>query len=59
MSAVIAPLNAADAARASRAEPPYVPAATQEPTWVRLLLIAIALGFAFLFLLVPLAVVFT
>ena len=43
----------------ARVEPPYVPAATQEPTWVRLLLIAIALGFAFLFLLVPLAVVFT
>ena len=55
-------LTAADAARverAARAEPPYVPAATQEPTWVRLLLIAVALGFAFLFLLVPLAVVFT
>ncbi|MEO0317180.1 MAG: sulfate transporter permease subunit CysW [Pseudomonadota bacterium] len=48
-----------DAVKHARVEPPYVPAATQEPTWVRLLLIAIALGFAFLFLLVPLAVVFT
>ncbi len=45
--------------QASRIEPPYVPAATAEPAWVRLLLIGIALAFAFLFLLVPLAVVFT
>ncbi len=45
--------------QAARIEPPYVPAATAEPTWVRLLLIGIALAFAFLFLLVPLAVVFT
>jgi sulfate transport system permease protein len=44
---------------ASRIEPPYVPAATTEPAWVRALLIAIALGFAFLFLMVPLAVVFS
>ncbi len=50
--------NAAHAP-ASHIEPPYVPAATSEPAWVRLLLIAVALGFAFLFLLVPLAVVFT
>lgn len=42
-----------------RIEPPYVPAATSEPAWVRALLLAVALGFAFLFLLVPLAVVFT
>ncbi len=46
-------------APASRIEPPYVPAATSEPAWVRALLLAIALGFAVLFLLVPLAVVFT
>ncbi len=46
-------------ADAVRVEPPYVPAATQEPPWVRALLIALALGFAFLFLLVPLAVVFS
>ena len=43
----------------ARVEPPYVPAATTEPDWVRRLLIAVALGFALLFLLVPLAVVFT
>ena len=66
MSAAASPLSATHGSQgshgphaAARAEPPYVPAATQEPTWVRLLLIAIALGFAFLFLLVPLAVVFT
>ncbi len=61
MSATASTLGAAHGAHGAhaRAEPPYVPAATQEPTWVRLLLIAIALGFAFLFLLVPLAVVFT
>ncbi len=63
MSATASSLSATNGTQGShttaRAEPPYVPAATQEPTWVRLLLIAIALGFAFLFLLVPLAVVFT
>lgn len=40
-------------------EPPYIPSATTEPSWVKALLIATALGFAFLFLLMPLAVVFT
>lgn len=40
-------------------EPPYVPAATGEPVWVRIALITIAVGFAILFLLIPLAVVFT
>ncbi len=45
--------------KSARIEPPYVPAATSEPPWVRALLIGIALAFAFLFLLVPLAVVFT
>jgi sulfate transport system permease protein len=44
---------------AARVEPPYVPAATSEPSWVRIGLIAIAVGFAILFLLIPLAVVFT
>lgn len=44
--------------QAARIEPPYVPAATAEPAWVRALLIGIALAFAFLFLLVPLSVVF-
>ncbi len=60
-TSALQPAEAAPAAKAShtaRGEPPYVPAATQEPTWVRWLLIAIALGFAFLFLLVPLGVVF-
>ncbi len=54
-----APATHADSRTESRIEPPYVPAATSEPAWVRALLIAAALGFAFLFLLVPLAVVFT
>ena len=44
---------------AARIEPPYVPAATSEPAWVRIALIAIAVSFAILFLLIPLAVVFT
>jgi len=43
----------------ARIEPPYVPAATSEPNWVRFSLIVIAVGFAILFLLIPLAVVFT
>ncbi len=46
-------------AAAARIEPPYVPAATGEPGWVRIALITIAVGFAILFLLIPLAVVFT
>ena len=37
---------------AARIEPPYIPAATSEPNWVRFSLIAIAVGFAVLFLLV-------
>lgn len=56
MSAAVSPLAPPTMARI---EPPYVPAATSEPAWVRALLIGIALAFAFLFLLVPLAVVFT
>jgi sulfate transport system permease protein len=36
----------------------YVPAATQEPVWVRILLIATALAFLSIFLFVPLAAVF-
>lgn len=42
-----------------RFEPVFAPAATTEPRWVRALLITIALAFALLFLLIPLAVVFT
>ena len=41
-----------------RVEPPYLPTATTEPTWVRLSLIGIALLFSILFLLIPLAAVF-
>ena len=39
-------------------EPPFTPAATLEPFWVRALLITLALSFAALFLLVPLLAVF-
>ncbi len=46
------------AAEPRRIEPPYLPAATTEPTWVRLSLIGIALLFSILFLLIPLAAVF-
>ena len=46
------------AAETPRVEPPYLPAATTEPTWVRLSLIGIALLFSILFLLIPLAAVF-
>jgi sulfate transport system permease protein len=42
-----------------RGEPVYAPAATVEPTWVRVLLIGIALAFLTLFLFVPLVAVFT
>ena len=41
-----------------RAEPVHVPAATQEPFWVRVLLIGAALAFLSLFLFVPLLAVF-
>jgi sulfate transport system permease protein len=46
------------AAEPRRVEPPYLPAATTEPTWVRLSLIGIALLFSILFLFIPLAAVF-
>lgn len=56
----VAPAHTAlpSAAEPRRIEPPYLPAATTEPTWVRLSLIAVALLFAILFLLIPLAAVF-
>ena len=38
------------AAEPRRIEPPYMPAATTEPTWVRLSLIGIVLLFSILFL---------
>ncbi len=57
------PTAAAPAAREpalkSAFEPVFAPAATTEPAWVRTLLIGVALAFAALFLLMPLAVVFT
>ena len=46
------------AAEPRSVEPPYLPAATTEPTWVRLSLIGIALLFSILFLFIPLAAVF-
>lgn len=44
---------------AASAEPAYAPKAITEPLWLKVSLILIALTFAFLFLLIPLAVVFT
>ena len=41
------------------AEPAYTPKAITEPVWLKILLITIALAFSLLFLLIPLAVVFT
>ncbi|TCS36660.1 sulfate transport system permease protein [Paucimonas lemoignei] len=41
-----------------RIEPAYVPAATQEPLWVRITLIVVALAFLSLFLFIPLIAVF-
>ena len=47
MNAAVLPVDADDV----RFEPVFTPAATTEPRWVRLLLIAVALAFALLFLL--------
>ena len=44
---------------ATSVEPAYTPKAITEPLWLKVTLILIALTFAFLFLLIPLAVVFT
>jgi sulfate transport system permease protein len=44
---------------AASIEPAYAPKAITEPLWLKVVLILIALTFAFLFLLIPLAVVFT
>ncbi len=43
---------------AARYEPPFTPVATLEPFWVRVLLITLGLGFAALFLLLPVVAVF-
>jgi sulfate transport system permease protein len=47
------------ASERAAAEPAYTPKAITEPAWLKITLIAIALAFSLLFLLIPLAVVFT
>jgi sulfate transport system permease protein len=47
------------ASERAAAEPAYTPKAITEPVWLKVTLIAIALAFSLLFLLIPLAVVFT
>ena len=56
MTTTLASMSAS--ARAA-AEPAYTPKAITEPAWLKITLIAIALAFSLLFLLIPLAVVFT
>ena len=56
MSASATPLRTSVPARH---EPAFTPAATLEPTWVRVVLIVIAVSFAALFLLMPLIAVFS
>ena len=59
MSAADFSADTFDATAMARIEPAITPAAIVEPRWMRWLLITIALAFAALFLLAPLAVVFT
>ena len=47
------------ASERAAAEPAYTPKAITEPVWLKITLIVIALAFSLLFLLIPLAVVFT
>jgi sulfate transport system permease protein len=47
------------ASERAAAEPAYTPKAITEPVWLKVTLIAIAIAFSLLFLLIPLAVVFT
>jgi sulfate transport system permease protein len=47
------------ASERAAAEPAYTPKAITEPVWLKISLITIALAFSLLFLLIPLAVVFT
>jgi sulfate transport system permease protein len=47
------------ASERAAAEPDYTPKAITEPVWLKVTLITIALAFSLLFLLIPLAVVFT
>ncbi len=52
-------LASMSASERAAAEPAYTPKAITEPAWLKITLIAIALAFSLLFLLIPLAVVFT
>ena len=56
MTTTLASMSASECAAA---EPAYTPKAITEPVWLKVTLIAIALAFSLLFLLIPLAVVFT
>ncbi len=56
MTTTFASMSASERAAA---EPAYTPKAITEPVWLKILLITIALAFSLLFLLIPLAVVFT
>jgi len=56
MTTTLASMSASERAAA---EPAYTPKAITEPVWLKVTLIAIALAFSLLFLLIPLAVVFT
>lgn len=52
-------LTSLPASERAGAEPAYTPKAITEPVWLKVTLLAIALAFSLLFLLIPLAVVFT
>ena len=52
-------LSSMSASELAAAEPAYTPKAITEPVWLKITLITIALAFSLLFLLIPLAVVFT
>ena len=56
MTTTLASMSASERAAA---EPAYTPKAITEPVWLKISLITIALTFSLLFLLIPLAVVFT
>ena len=56
MTTTLASMSASERAAA---EPAYTPKAITEPVWLKITLIAIAFAFSLLFLLIPLAVVFT
>src|SRR5258705_1823659 len=58
MSAIPADDNAASVGSRAAVAPRSLPEATTEPTWVKWLLIGVALAFLSLFLFVPLATVF-